>query len=250
MTQVADGLRLEYVALAETLRWSRNPKPHDLGALVESIRRYGFKDPLKYEPALNGGDGGIVEGNGRSEALEAMEVAGEDPPRGIALDEEGRWLVPVLFGVDAASQAEAEAYGVDHNSLTVLGGTFGPNWAIHLYDLDSLTNVLTDLGSDALPVSIDGDDLDGLLALQRDYLDDNGFFDATKVSGAIEAGEQPEAFIVFLSFEEREAFDEAIKLLTNGTRNASGGGGQGRGIRRVVLNGAEWIGRWREALGA
>jgi hypothetical protein len=250
MTEVAEALRLEYVPLTQVRRWDRNPKPHDLGALVESFRRYGFKDPLKYEPELNGGDGGIVEGNGRTEALLAMETAGEEPPRGIALGEDGAWAVPVLMGVDAASQAEAEAYGLDHNSLTVLGGTFGPNWPLHLYNLDELTTVLHGLGSAELPVPIDGDYLDGLLALSQDYLDDDGFFDATKLVGSIDAGEQQEAYIVFLSFEERGEFDEAIRLLTAGKRNADGGGGQGLGIRRVVLNGGEWLGRWREGLGS
>jgi hypothetical protein len=68
---------------------------------------------------LNGGRGGIVEGNGRAEVLRAMREAGEDPPRGIGVDSEGRWAVPVLFGVDARSRQEAEAYGVDHNALTL-----------------------------------------------------------------------------------------------------------------------------------
>jgi DNA modification methylase len=102
-----------------------------------------------------------VEGNGRAEALAALKETGEPPPRGVAVDGSGTWLVPVLIGVDADTESEAAAYAIDHNALTVLGGNFGQDWAERLYDLDELLPVLTDL--DLPPVSIDGDDLDALL---------------------------------------------------------------------------------------
>ena len=120
-------LRLEYVPLATVALWDRNPKRHDVGGFIESIERYGFKDPPKFEPALNDGEGGIVEGNGRTVVLRMMqadyEKEGKEPPRGIALSD-GDWAVPVLFGVDAASQGAAEAYAIDHNNLVLAGGDF------------------------------------------------------------------------------------------------------------------------------
>jgi hypothetical protein len=154
-------LAVKYMPLEQVQRWELNPKPHDIGALVTSIQRYGFKDPMKLEPTLNGGRGGIVEGNGRAEALAALKETGEPPPRGVAVDGSGTWLVPILVGVDADTESEAAAYAIDHNALTVLGGNFGQDWAERLYDLDELLPVLTDL--DLPPVSIDGDDLDALL---------------------------------------------------------------------------------------
>lgn len=167
----AEALNIQYIPLEQLRRWDRNPKPHDIGALIQSIGRYGFKDPMKFEPALNGGVGGIVEGNGRTEAVLLMfEDTPEKPPDGIAVEKDGSWRVPVLFGVDATSEAEAEAYAIDHNALTVMGGNFGPGWEAKLYDLDSLLPVAVDLGAlDQLPVSIDADDLDMLVA-QRDDL--------------------------------------------------------------------------------
>jgi hypothetical protein len=159
-----DRLDLRYVPLAQVRKWDRNPKPHDIGLLIRSFRRYGYKDPLKFEPTLNDGEGGIVEGNGRTEALERLKADGEEPPRGIPANGKD-WLAPVLFGVDAKSQAEAEAYAVDHNALTLLGGDFGPEWMGQLYEEGTLKSVLTDLGGlDELPLSIDGDDLDSLLS--------------------------------------------------------------------------------------
>lgn len=120
-----DELAIRHVPLDQVRRWDRNPKKHDFGALIQSIARYGFKDPPKFEPALNAGKGGIVEGNGRAEALTMMQADGQEPPRGVAVDPEGRWCMPVLFGVDARSKAEAESYGIDHNNLTLSGGDLG-----------------------------------------------------------------------------------------------------------------------------
>jgi len=159
-----ERLQVRYVALDTLAVWDSNPKKHDPEQLATSIRRYGFKDPPKFEPSLNGGRGGIVEGNGRAEVLRAMREAGEEPPRGIGVDAEGRWLAPVLFGVDAASRAEAEAYGVDHNALTLGGSGLGAEDLLRLFDETALEALLRDApdASDLL-VSLDTGDVDALL---------------------------------------------------------------------------------------
>ena len=110
-----DTLSLKYVPLKTLAQWSRNTKKHDLPTIIKSFERHGFKDSLKYEPALNNGAGGIVEGNGRDQALKTMFNQNKNhPPRGIIQRGED-WMVPVLFGVDSKSQAAAESYGIDHN---------------------------------------------------------------------------------------------------------------------------------------
>lgn len=159
-----DKLRLEYVPLATVTAWERNPKRHDVGAIWQSIERHGFKDPPKFEPKLNGGRGGIVEGNGRSHVLEEMKRAGNNPPRGIVAAQDD-WLMPVLFGVDADSERAAEAYGVDHNNLVLSGGDFGPLDMGRLWDETAYAALLTDLAQgETLPVSVDGEDVDALIA--------------------------------------------------------------------------------------
>ncbi len=161
---MSDRLRLEYIPLSQAVLWDKNPKAHDIGGIVESIRRYGFKDPPKFEPALNGGRGGFAEGNGRTIALRMMRQQGEQPPRGIAVTENGEWAIPVLFGVDAESEAAAQAYAIDHNNLTMAGGEFAAWDMARMWD-DSYTDLLQELAAeDWLPVSVDGDDLDALLA--------------------------------------------------------------------------------------
>lgn len=165
---MSDELSIRYVDLATLVRWDRNPKRHDLGGLATSIERHGFKSPPRYEPALNGGMGGIVAGNGRADALSAMKAQGRVAPRGIRVVD-GAWYVPVLFGVDAYSQAAAEAYGLDDNNLTMAGGDFTDLDMAKLWDSDGYASLLEDLAQqDATPVSIDESALDALLAGLRD----------------------------------------------------------------------------------
>lgn len=160
-----ERLQVRYVPLDTLVLWDRNPKKHDLAQLRVSIARYGFKDPPKFEPALNGGRGGIVEGNGRAEVLRAMHEAGEDPPRGIGVDDSGTWHAPVLFGVDARSRQEAESYGVDHNALTLGGSGFGFEDLVQLFDEEALEGLLRDApDATELLVSLNSADVDALLS--------------------------------------------------------------------------------------
>jgi hypothetical protein len=160
-----ERLQVRYVPLETLELWDRNPKVHSLEKLQTSVERYGFKDPLKFEPSLNNGRGGIIEGNGRAQVLRAMKEAGEEPPRGIGVDAEGGWAVPVLFGVDARSRAEAESYGVDHNALTLAGGGLGFEDLLQVFDEGQLKALLSETPDAAdLLVSFDPAELDALLA--------------------------------------------------------------------------------------
>lgn len=106
----AEKLALRYVPLAQAKLWDENPKLHDIGALIRSIERHGFGDPPKYDAQL----GGLVYGNGRTEALVLMRREGKEPPRGVLKAEGGEWAVPIIFGFDAESKAAAVAFAIDH----------------------------------------------------------------------------------------------------------------------------------------
>jgi hypothetical protein len=157
----ADRLEVRYVRLGDVRKWNRNPKKHDIGALVESIRKHGFKVPPRYEPTLNNGQGGLIAGNGRDEALEWMfKQEPQNPPRGIAIDHDGTWLIPVLFGVDAVSQAAAEAYGIDDNNMTMMGGDFGAFDLSKMWNEDEYNTLLLDLAQqNEYSISIPADTL-------------------------------------------------------------------------------------------
>jgi len=112
------ALRLDYVRLGDLQRWPKNPKGHDLPELEASMKRFGFTAPL----ILDETTGRLVAGHGRLETLQALRDAGHPPPRGIQVDDDGHWLVPVVRGVAFPSEAEAAAYVLADNAITMLGG--------------------------------------------------------------------------------------------------------------------------------
>lgn len=126
-------VRIEYAPLKEILRAPRNPKDHDIGAIIQSMLRFGFVTP----GVVNESTGNIVVGHGRADALAQLQEQGVDPPERIQVAEDGDWLVPLVRGVRFKSDEEAEAYLVADNRLTDLGG-----WRD-----DALLEVLMSLGN-------------------------------------------------------------------------------------------------------
>lgn len=110
-------LRIEYVALKELVHWPRNPKDHDLGALSQSFKRFGYTSPI----LVDEGTGRIVAGHGRVDLLLHLKKSGERVPERVR-EANGDWLVPVIRGLRFRSEQEAEAYLVADNQLVMLGG--------------------------------------------------------------------------------------------------------------------------------
>lgn len=155
-------LTIKYMRLDEAakLRWRKNPKLHDIGAIVESIRRYGFVDTPGFDETL----GAFTYGNGRDEALEWMHAQGDPLPPGVLLDTDGMWLMPYTSGVNQKTAEQAEALAIDHNNLTMAGGNFTPYQIAEMWSSSDYTDVLSSLAlSSSLPITVDGDALDGLL---------------------------------------------------------------------------------------
>lgn len=163
------ALTLVYMRLsaALALEWEENPKLHDLPAIGHSIVRYGFQDPPRLVNALNNGRGGLVEGNGRLQALADLCAAGQSPPANIGRLPDGEWAVPVLVGNDGFSLALARAYAIDHNHLTLLGGDLSlPDlariWDAQLYG-QLLEQIQAEMSAEALPVTLAVDEVARLL---------------------------------------------------------------------------------------
>jgi ParB-like chromosome segregation protein Spo0J len=194
---MTDLLSLKYIPISQAELFDSNAKLHNLDQIIQSITHYGFKSACKWESTLNGGRGGIVAGNGRVEALREMERRGDDLPIGIAQDTEtGEWCVPVLFGVEAESEAIARAYALDDNNLTLLGGDLALSDLKKLYNQELLMSELEELAQlRDLPVTFDNDfvknslqfltngessensnkDLDSLSSTKEINTDDNEF---------------------------------------------------------------------------
>lgn len=149
---MADGMRIEYVALSELHRHPRNPKAHDLGAIHTSVNRFGYVSPVMVDERT----GYLVAGHGRLDTLAQMQREGKEPPARIEA-RGGDWYVPVVRGVTFNSDSEVEAYLVADNRLTELGGWDEPELAALLQSLaDEDVKLLEATGYDA-------DDLQALL---------------------------------------------------------------------------------------
>lgn len=126
-----------YMPLSEVRSAARNPKGHDDDGIRGSIERHGIGEL----PLLDDRTSRLVAGHGRIAQLAAMSAAGQDPPDGVDVDPEtGEWLVPVIRGWSSRSDAEAEAYLIGSNKLTMNGG----------WNEAQLTQVLSDLSEEGL----------------------------------------------------------------------------------------------------
>ncbi|MCC7104149.1 MAG: DNA modification methylase [Chloroflexi bacterium] len=132
-------------------RHPRNPKGHDLDALAASFDRFGYVMP----GAVNDRTGSVIAGHGRNDALARRRAAGLPPPRGIGVDDSGRWLVPTIHGFDL-NEDDALAYLLADNRITELGGYDEAALAAVLRDLEATTEGLNGTGFSEL-------DLDKLL---------------------------------------------------------------------------------------
>lgn len=204
---VGEELSIRYVPLSDARKWDwkDNPKKHDTDQLINAITRYGFKDPPKYEPELDA----FGHGNGRTHALVKMKEHGLDAPRGVLMDDEGEWHIPVLFGVSSASKSVAEAYAVDHNNLTMAGGDFTPEDLASMWEGDGYAKILKGLG-DELPQTVTPEEMERVMF-------DAGEKDATEEIEIPEPSEQKEPeleseckIVIYCSNADRDDFANTL----------------------------------------
>src|SRR5699024_581760 len=152
--------RINYRPLDTLQPHPENAKTHDIGVIIESIKRFGSVDPI----VIDGRTDLIMSGHGRSEALAWLKKDGDTPPDGIRVDDNGDWLIPVVDGWSSRTDYDAHAAMIALNRTTELGG----------WDQTALVDLLEQLAEydDGLDgVGYDGDDLDTLKA-QLAYLDE------------------------------------------------------------------------------
>lgn len=129
-------ISVEYVDLNDIIQADNNPKDHDLGALYQSMKRFGFTEPIM----INEHTGKLLAGHGRLQALKMIKDAGETAPDRVEVDE-NVWKVPVIKGISIENLAEAQAYLLADNRITELGG-----WK-PMDLMESLTDIIEKTGS-------------------------------------------------------------------------------------------------------
>jgi site-specific DNA-methyltransferase (adenine-specific) len=113
------------------------------------MARYGVVEP----PVLDERTGRLVAGHGRLEAFAEARAVGLDAPEGVRVNAKGEWLVPVIRGWSSRNDAEAEAYLVTSNELTIT-----PGW-----DEAGLAEMLAEMDRELADIA--GFDFDRLLDL-------------------------------------------------------------------------------------
>ena len=154
-------IEIQYLPLSEIVEADTNPKDHDIGQIYQSIKRFGFTQPIM----INENTGKLLAGHGRLQTLQQMKQAGEKTPNRIK-EKDDEWLVPVLKGISFEDDMEAQAYLIADNRLTELGG----------WNTGELVETLQDLiegGLDLDGVGYDFDDLESMV----NQIDDTGIFD-------------------------------------------------------------------------
>ncbi|WP_146073843.1 hypothetical protein [Amycolatopsis sp. CA-126428] len=142
---------VEYMPIKDIQAATRNPKEHDTAGISRSIGHFGLAEL----PLVDERTGRLVAGHGRYLQLRAWAEEGRAAPEGVQVDEDGRWLMPVIRGWASRSDDDAEAYLIASNQLTVKGG----------WDDRMLAEVLHDLG-EAQMLDLTGYDADDLAALE------------------------------------------------------------------------------------
>lgn len=144
-------IRVQYMALGRLEGLPRNAKLHDDAGLLGSFRRFGFTQPILIDEAT----GTVVAGHGRIENLAALKAEGAAAPARVEVRKTD-WYVPVIRGVGFKTAAEAEAYALADNQLTVAGG----------WDEAVLAEIFQDLGELRDGLGFDPDYIDQVI---REY---------------------------------------------------------------------------------
>ncbi len=110
--------QVTYLPLDEVPPAPRNPKQHDLDELRKSVEEFGFVTP----GIIDGRTGLTVVGHGRTAVLREMLAEGNNPPAGITVAADGRWMVPFITGWSSVSDEQAEKFLVADNRHAELGG--------------------------------------------------------------------------------------------------------------------------------
>lgn len=109
---------IEYLRLDDIEGAAVNPKGHDEAGIAASIDTFGLAEV----PLLDERTGRLVAGHGRIGDLRVRRDAGQPPPEGVDVDDDGAWLVPVERGWSSEDDDHAAAYLVASNRLTERGG--------------------------------------------------------------------------------------------------------------------------------
>lgn len=129
---------LVYLRLDQLTPALANPKKHHMPGLISSLERYGWTEPVLVDERTQR----MVAGHGRRAAAIEMKGVGDPPPKGVLVDDDGEWLVPVTRGWSSRDDTEAAAYLIVDNMLPESGGWDDFELAAMLEDIHAVDATL------------------------------------------------------------------------------------------------------------
>lgn len=154
---INNNVYIEYMDISIIACMANNPKDHAIDQLYASFDRFGYTQPMM----MNEATGKLVAGKGRLDGLRSQKAMGNKPPLRIIINEQGRWLAPVIRGISFENENEALAYVIADNRLTELGGWHDD---VLTEQLGELAAQSTDDSNMLAGLGYDFDDVDKLLA--------------------------------------------------------------------------------------
>ena len=141
----------------------------------------------------------------------------QEAPRGVLVDDKGEWYLPVLFGLDAESEAVAKALAIDHNNLTMLGGDFDMYDIAKMWNGESYAELLRSLQAENMkPVSMNEDDIAAYLRTLSNNIEGKEYDEGIANGIELEA-----TFKVKLPVAEAGGFEQALDQLLEEYPNAT-----------------------------
>jgi len=188
-----DILKTEYISIEKLKAWDKNPRLHNLDSIAESIKEFGFRDPI----SINENNSEIEEGHGRLNALKKLKQDGAEPPEFI-IKQNGTWLVPIQRFND--SELNQKRYSLAHNRTQELGE----------YDEPLLLENLVDLKDDLFATGYTNEDID--LLNEKLNKDDNNIYSKKIQSPVYEPkNEKPKHTDLFDETRVKELISEIEK---------------------------------------
>ena len=204
-------IQVEYMPLSEIVQADTNPKDHDIGQIYQSIKRFGFTQPIM----MNENTGKLLAGHGRLQTLQTMQQAGEKVPARIK-EKDGEWLVPVLKGISFEDDMEAQAYLIDDNRLTELGGWNTPELLQAIEEIQESSPDLDDIGFTERELDMLYRDTEGPIEFDTDPVDTAVEFEENKYFDIMfEEEYQQQVFYEFLDYVKRKYPGETIAAKLN-----------------------------------
>lgn len=161
---MTDSIEIKYIKLDDLIPDERNPKTHNVDAIMESIKRFGFISPI----IRNDHNDTLLAGHGRLKALKKLYKDGNEIPKNIKAEED-TWYVPTIDGVSIEDEQDQMAYIIADNRIVQLGSWNTPQLVEAIEVIAEATGTLDGVGFAELDIDKIYEAIDGPIEVEDDF---------------------------------------------------------------------------------